>query len=619
MGEFMNQKQSQTKKCAAYVRVSTAEQDGNGFTSIQAQEKSCKSFIDFRKNLGWEYYDTFKDIASAKNTNRPALQSLIQTAKKGMINVVVIYKIDRICRSMRDFYALVGEFEKLGVELAITSQNFDTSNGAGRLMRNLLASVAEFERDMISDRVRDKRSATMREGFWQGGWVPLGFDRKYSKKYNRHILMPNDKESEAVMLLFDKFIETHSQSKAKDIINAMGFRTKTRKQTTKEGKERIVGGKRFDEDAITRILKNRIYIGELYDERTKTAYEQNIKHKAIITDKKKWLYAQEILAGKSKKYEGQKKFRPDRDKYTMLLKGLVHCSDCGSTMTTDFAGKSSANGDPFLYYTCTQVNELGRSSKCMIRSMPARSLENLIIDATLELAKHPSLIEDVVKQSSITSCKKLSSIEKELSQLGVRNSEINGKLANSYELAMAEGVGALSRMAKEEATEFEKEKQTIDLQISNLERQRDDLTAKTLSEDAVRKIFCQFSDVVNKLTLVEKKLYCQLLISRIDVYPWDPSKNEKGLSAKLQKGLLQSDLAFQTRTRWYRLKIRYRELPDFPSTSESEKTSSGLHPLGSEGRIRTGDPLITRDPIVSNRRGLYHHPVLLSQNLGGGR
>lgn len=585
-------RQQRKIRCAIYCRVSTDEQDNEGFSSLDAQEESCKNFIESRKEIGWQYFKTYTDIATGANINRPSLKVLMYEAQKQKFDMILTYKIDRLTRSISDFYGLWKQLEELGLQLACTTQNIDTSDGTGRLMLNILLSFAQFEREINSQRVKDKRLATLKEGFWQGGWVPFGYRLKYSKKYNHNILVPDKRESEAVKIMYDVFIQTKSQSRVKELINAKGFRTVKRQQKTKDGKIRVIGGKRFDEDSITRILRSRLYIGELYDERTKTSFDQNIKHKAIIKDKNKWMHIQEILDGKSIKLGKQNRIIHKRDKYILLLKGLIRCSDCGSTMTISFPGKKSPQGEPYIYYICTEVNELGRGSKCRIRSMPARPLEQLILEATLNLSKHPKLIGDVVRKSSALAHKKLKPIESELAKLGMRKAEIDAQIKKSYELVMAEGIGALSSIAREESLKLEKEKTIIEDSMAQLNRQREDLSGQDLTEEEIKRTFQQFSEVIDAMTLEEKKAYCQLLINQILVTPWDPAEKKKGPSKKTRKDLLQADSVLQTRTRWYRIKIRYRELPDLPDNFKPDSSSLGLHPLGSGCRIRTCDPAI---------------------------
>src|SRR5262249_30288363 len=152
----------------------TDEQDKGNFTSLEAQEHSCKSFIEAHKDEGWEYVKTFRDVATGANINRPGLQQLLQESREGKANLIVTYKIDRLSRSIADFYDMWGELSKLGVELACSTQNIDTSDGTGRLMLNILLSFAQFEREVNSQRVRDKRQQALSQGFWQGGWVPFG-------------------------------------------------------------------------------------------------------------------------------------------------------------------------------------------------------------------------------------------------------------------------------------------------------------------------------------------------------------------------------------------------------------------------------------------------------------
>lgn len=586
MSKALQQNPSQKKKvrCYIYTRVSTEEQDRENFSSLEAQEHSCKAFIEARKNEGWEYIRTHHDIATGANINRPGLQAILQDVRDDKLDMIVTYKIDRLSRSIADFYDMWREFEKLGVELSCSTQNIDTSDGTGRLMLNILLSFAQFEREVNSQRVRDKRQQALAQGYWQGGLVPFGYESKHSKKHDRTMLIPHKKEAEAIKLIFHHFLETESQAFVKEEINKKGYRTKTRSFEKKTGGKQLSGGKRFDVDAITRILKNRIYFGELWDERTQTVYDA--KHEPIIHDKAIWFRAQEILKRKSaKQIEAKKKGKAQykKDKHTFLLKGLPYCSVCGSMMTPTFAGKIDKNGEPYLYYTCTQVAELGKRSECTIRNLRARSLEKVVIEATQNLAKHPNLLEDVVKYSSTAAQKKLKPFRKELSVLKKREGAIKTEMDQLIKIAKSKK--ALSSRAQENAEELEKEYQQVRASELLLQQKIEDLDGEKLNIEMVKDAFKQFDKVIEKLSLEEQKLYCQLLIERIDIYPWDPTKKPSKKSSK--KGLLNPEVILEnpkTRTPWYVVKIRYREIPEKttpPTISGGGAGGSGFHPSGS--------------------------------------
>ncbi|PIR20595.1 MAG: hypothetical protein COV45_05190 [Deltaproteobacteria bacterium CG11_big_fil_rev_8_21_14_0_20_47_16] len=586
-------KQKKTTRCFVYTRVSTEEQLRAGFDSLESQENSCKHFIQAREPEGWVYVKTYSDTATGANINRPGLQALLQDIRDGHVDQIVTYKIDRLSRSIADFYDLWRQFEELKVQLACSTQSIDTSDGTGRLMLNILLSFAQFEREINSQRVRDKREQSLKAGFWQGGWVPFGFDHVKSQKHERMMLVPHPKESEAIRIIFDHFLKTGSQATVKDLINSMGYRTKERLQKSKEKDTRRVGGKRFDEDDITRILKNRVYIGELYDEKTQTVYDG--QHEPIISDKAIWVKAQEILNEKAVERKGnQKGIKPYRDKYVFFLKGLVHCSDCNSTMTTSFSGKVSAGKLPYLYYTCTDVNEAGQASTCSIRSLPARPLEDLIIEATVNLAKNPSLIEETIKSAQMKAKKEIGPIEKELAQYLTRRANIETQLSRLLQLTVAKGVEALSQVARKELEGLDQEKRVVDSEVFRLQRAQADRKDRLINLEIVHRSLSHFAEVVDKMTLEEKKMYCQALIERVDVYPWDPTEKEKSPPKKISKeGLLNPEPKLKTKNKWYRLKIRYRELPDVSTSSGGGGSSLGLHRLGSASKIRTCDRSVT--------------------------
>ncbi|GEM_PF-4333055 len=394
-------------------------------------------------------------------------------------------------------------------------------------------------------------------------------------------------------LIFEHFLKTGSQAAVKELVNSLGYKTKERKLTTKDQVARVVGGKRFDEDRITSILKNRVYIGELYDERSETVYDG--QHVPIIHDKTIWVRAQGILNEKSIKLSGRRKTQQERDKYVFLLKGLVHCSDCGSTMTPTFPGKSSKTGEPYLFYMCTQVSEQGRACNCTIRSLPARPMEQLVIDATASLAKEPHVIEGVVKASVARAQKELGPLEREYAQWIQRNGAIATRLKRLLEVAITKGVEALVESARQEAEQLEHERRAVDSKVYELKQKIDDCKNALLNAEMIHKGFTHFAKTINTLTLDQKKAYCQHLIDRIDVYPWDPLQQKKSPPPKKSKeGLLNPEVIVRkTRTQWYRLKTRYRELPETPPVLGGGSSSLGSHLLGSADRTRTCDKVIT--------------------------
>jgi len=185
----------QVKKCAIYTRVSTDNQAEKEFNSCEAQEERIKSFIKSQPNM--EVYKVYSDPGyTGANTKRPALQKMLKDIEQGQIDIVFCYKIDRLTRSPKDFYQLIEFFEKNKIDFISVTERFDTSTPSGRLLRNIMLTFAQFERELTSERVKDKMFQKAQKGMWNGGVPPYGYRRENKK------LIPDKKESEVVKLIF---------------------------------------------------------------------------------------------------------------------------------------------------------------------------------------------------------------------------------------------------------------------------------------------------------------------------------------------------------------------------------------------------------------------------------
>ena len=231
-------------RCAVYTRKSTEEGLDMAFNSLDAQREACHAYIASQKPEGWiPVRDDYDDGGfSGGNLDRPALQRLMQDIEDGLVDVVVVYKIDRLSRSLMDFSRLVDVFDRHGVTFVSVTQSFNTTTSMGRLTLNILLSFAQFEREVIGERIRDKVAASRRRGMWMGGTVPLGY-----RVENRKLVI-DDREAAIVRTIFERFLK-------------LGSATLLARQLRDEGitsrKGRLV-----DKGFIYKLLGNRIYIGD---------------------------------------------------------------------------------------------------------------------------------------------------------------------------------------------------------------------------------------------------------------------------------------------------------------------------------------------------------------------
>ncbi len=255
--------------CAIYTRKSHEDGLEQEFNSLHAQEESCKAYILSQAHANWQFYKSYEDAAISGGTlQRPALQELIKDIEEGKIGCVVVYKVDRLSRSLFDFSKLIELFEKHNVSFVSITQSFNTANAMGKLMLNVLLSFAQFEREVTAERIRDKIKASKKKGIFMGGCPPLGY-----KIVNRKLIIIED-EARLVEAIYRKYLELNSLQEVKDYLNDKGINTK--KWTSQIGKE--IGGNRWSNATLSRLLQNPLYVGKI-------SYQGEVydgEHKAII-------------------------------------------------------------------------------------------------------------------------------------------------------------------------------------------------------------------------------------------------------------------------------------------------------------------------------------------------
>src|SRR6202022_3045987 len=243
------------QRCAIYTRKSTEHNLDLEFNSLDAQREACEAYIKSQAHEGWRLIpDRYDDGAlPGAPLDRPALQDLLADVRAGKITVVVVYKVDRLTRSLADFAKLVELFDQYGVSFVSITQSFNTTSSMGRLPLNVLLSFAQFEREVIGERVRDKIAASKRKGLWVGGPVPLGY-RCIDKKLE---VVPE--EAEAVRTIFTRYLELGSMGALLAELDRRGIRA----QINGRRYGRRSGGIRFAVGSLAHLLKNRFYIGEV--------------------------------------------------------------------------------------------------------------------------------------------------------------------------------------------------------------------------------------------------------------------------------------------------------------------------------------------------------------------
>jgi DNA invertase Pin-like site-specific DNA recombinase len=355
-------------RCAIYTRVSTDERLDMEFNSLDAQREAALSYIASQKHEGWILVgDRYDDGGfSGGSLERPALQRLLRDVESGRIDVIVVYKVDRLSRSLTDFARIVEIFENNKASFVSITQQFNTTTSMGRLTLNILLSFAQFEREVIGERIRDKFAASRRKGMWMGGTPPLGYDVRDRK------LVVNEKEAELVRLIFRRFLRIGSVTKLAQELRCAGYTTKS--WTTQDGKHRP--GKPMDKCAIYKILNNRVYLGEAVHKGT--SYPE---HEAII-DQGTWDKAHAILAENA-----VARANGTRAQTPALLRGLIFAPG-GHAMTPSHTRKA---GKLYRYYVATDAIRQGYS-ECAVRSVPAAEVEEAVVAQVRHLLRTPEII-----------------------------------------------------------------------------------------------------------------------------------------------------------------------------------------------------------------------------------
>jgi DNA invertase Pin-like site-specific DNA recombinase len=346
-------------RCAVYTRKSTEEGLDMEFNSLDAQREACEAYVASQKAEGWllvlDHYDD--GGFSGGTLERPALQRLIADIETRRVDVVVVYKIDRLSRSLMDFAKLVEVFDRNNVTFVSVTQSFNTTTSMGRLTLNILLSFAQFEREVIGERIRDKFAASRKKGMWMGGWAPLGYDIKDRK------LVVNEAEAATVRMLFQRFLRVGSMTKLVVALRAEGRTTK--------------GGKPIDKGYVYRILNNRVYLGDAVHKGV--AYPG--EHQAII-DRTLWDRVHTVLSESPRKRAAN-----TRAQTPSLLKGLIF-GPTGRAMTPAHTRKG---GKLYRYYVSTDV--LKRDAEaCTVRRVPAAEIESAVIDQLRGLLRAPEIV-----------------------------------------------------------------------------------------------------------------------------------------------------------------------------------------------------------------------------------
>ena len=346
-------------RCAVYTRKSSEEGLEMEFNSLDAQREACEAYIVSQRGEGWILVpDRYDDGGVSGGTlDRPALKRLLADVEAGRIDIVVVYKVDRLSRSLLGFHKLIEMFERRKTTFVSITQSFNTTDAMGRMHLNIMLTFAQYEREATGERIRDKVAASRKKGIFMGGWAPLGYEVRDRK------LIIHEADAERVRSIFKRFVQLKSATLlARELVLARAMNRY---------------GHLLDKGVLYRLLNNRVYIGEAVHKGVSYPGE----HRAII-DRKLWDQAHAIL-----KQSPRKRAANTRAQTPALLKGLLFGPD-GAAMSPTHTRKG---GRLYRYYISQSVIKRGTEA-CPLKQVPAAEIERIVIDQIRSLLQTSEII-----------------------------------------------------------------------------------------------------------------------------------------------------------------------------------------------------------------------------------
>jgi len=481
-------------RCAIYTRKSTEEGLDQEFNTLDAQRESGEAYIRSQQHEGWEYLPDHYDDGgfTGGNMDRPALKRMMADIEAGKINCVVVYKVDRLSRSLLDFAKMLEVFEKHQVAFVSVTQQFNTTTSMGRLMLNVLLSFAQFEREMISERTRDKIAATRRKGKWSGGMPLLGYD--VDPRGSR--LVVNEQEAARVRAIFELYLEHQSMIATIKVLDERGWINK--RWTTRKGHER--GGKPFTKTSLYKLLRNVTYLGKIkYKDETHKG-----EHEAIVSNDL-WQRVQ-VLLGRNGRTGGTSV----RNKFGALLKGILRCVPCDCAMTPSHSTKDGTKR--YRYYVCTSAQKRGWHN-CPSKSIPAGEIEQFVVDQIKGIGRDPAVISETVAQAYELGRSQVTALDAERRGLERELSRWNDEVRKLVQQIAPgdEDTPATARLA-----DLQERIRGAERRATEIREQLVTLNRSIVNETEVARALAMFDPVWDSLTSHEQTRIVQLLVERVD-------------------------------------------------------------------------------------------------------
>jgi site-specific DNA recombinase len=481
-----------TIRCAIYTRKSTEEGLDQQFNSLDAQREAAEAYIRSQKCEGWEIvYDRYDDGGfSGGNIERPALQRLMEDIQAGKIDCVVVYKVDRLSRSLLDFARVMETFDKFNVSFVSVTQHFNTTHSMGRLTLNILLSFAQFEREIIGERIRDKLAAQCRRGQWTGGYPVLGYDVDRSARTPKLVINPE--EAIQVRRIFSLYLELKTLLPVVEELDKRGWRNKL--WHSKKGLPK--GGRSFDKCSVHALLTNPIYCGKI---KHKTDLHQG-QHQPIV-DEDIFLRVQAQLRENSIN-------RGNRlpTKYGGLLKGLIRCPHCNVAMVHNMTKRNSI---VYRYYTCLRAIKRGRQA-CKHPSLPAGEIETAVVDQVRVISRDNRLRDEITRQAMEATKQGKKELESHQTQLTRQLSRDHSEVQQLV-LDQQPNHSIIYRLS-----DIQQRIDQTQQQLAKVNRQLLELEKQELSTQEIAEAFIDFDRIWEALTMREQSQLLALLVSKVE-------------------------------------------------------------------------------------------------------
>ena len=482
-------------RCAIYTRKSTDEGLDRDFNSLDNQREAAESFIASQRHEGWTTFpDRYDDGGfSGATLERPALKRLLADVEAHRLDCVVVYKLDRLSRSVRDYLNLLAFLDQHDVAFVSVTQQFNTTTPVGRMTLRMLLSFAEFERDIIAERTRDKMQAARRRGKWTGGMPPLGYD--VAPEGGR--LAINKEEAEQILAIFELYLGRDSLVAVADELNRRGWRNKS--WTTKTGTRRE--GRSWDRVNLRIVLTNPLYAGlqKLGDETFKG------EHPAIVT--KALFNNVQQLMNENRSNGGASV----RNQHGSLLRGLLRCAACDRAMVHHW---TRHGGRLYRYYTCQKAQKSGHAA-CPTKSVNAVKAEQFIVGQIKRIGADQELQAETLKAAVGQLAAQRRGVKAEIKRLEreLRDAQQD---VDRLVTAVAAANGSAQEAIANSLAKTQEQVRAIDARLRELGLEEAQLATQTVDEADVNRALAAFDPIWDVLLTPERERVLRLIVDRVD-------------------------------------------------------------------------------------------------------